>query len=32
MAYEKYACKLGSGKMLSTYDEIMNELLTYGPV
>lgn len=32
IAYEKYACKLGSGKMLSTYDEIMTELYNYGPV
>jgi cathepsin B len=31
-AYEKYACKIGSGKMLSTYDEIMNEIYTNGPV
>ena len=31
-AYEKYACKLGSGKMLSTYEEIMTELYTHGPV
>ena len=32
VAYEKYACKLGSGKMLSTYGEIMNELYNNGPL
>jgi len=32
MVYEKYACKLGSGKMLATYGEIMTELATNGPM
>lgn len=30
--YEKYACKLGSGTMLTTHEEIMTELMTNGPM
>jgi cathepsin B len=32
IAYEKYACKLGSAKMYTNYIDIMNELYTNGPM
>lgn len=31
-AYEKYACKPGSAKFLSTIEEIMTEVYNNGPV